>query len=106
MPNENVFQAKLIEELEEMFPGCIILKNDANYKQGFPDLTILFEDKWAVLDPKKEKNSPHRPNQDYYIHILSRMSYASFIYPENKERVLHELQQTFRSRRTARISRR
>ncbi|MBQ8134802.1 MAG: hypothetical protein IJ192_10425 [Clostridia bacterium] len=92
---ESKFQAELIKDLKNLFPGCIITKNDCNYIQGFPDLTILYKDKWAVLECKKEENAKRRPNQDYYVGILNQMSFSRFIYPENKEEVLHELQQTF-----------
>lgn len=94
---ESKFQAKLIKELKMIFPGCIVLKNDPDYLQGFPDLTILWNDKWAVLECKRSADSPHRPNQDYYIDICDEMSYARFICPENKEEVLYELQQAFRA---------
>lgn len=92
---ESKFQAELIKDLKNLFPGCIITKNDCNYIQGFPDLTILYKDKWAVLECKKKENAKRRPNQDYYVGILNQMSFSRFIYPENKEEVLHELQQTF-----------
>ena len=101
---ENEFQSRLIKELKNEFPGCIILKNDPNYIQGIPDLLILFKDKWAALEVKKSKDASHRPNQDYYINELEKMSFASFINPENKEEVLNELQQTFKSRRATRVS--
>lgn len=81
-----------------MFPGCIVLKNDPNYLQGIPDLVIFFMDNWAMLEVKKSENATHRPNQDYYVHKLDGMSFARFIYPENEEEVLHELQQSFRYR--------
>ena len=103
---ENEFQAELIKELKREFPGCMVLKNDSNYIQGIPDLLILFKDKWAVLEVKKSKNESHQPNQDYYISILDKMSFARFIYPENKEEILDELQRPFRFRRTSRLSRR
>lgn len=103
---ENEFQANLIKELKREFPGCMVLKNDPNYIQGIPDLLIIFKDKWAALEVKKSKNEPHRPNQDYYISALNEMSFARFIYPENKEEILDELQRPFRFRRTSRISRR
>lgn len=90
---ENAFQAALIRELKLLFPGCVVLKNDPNYIQGFPDLTILYKDKWAVLECKKSKTSSKRPNQEYYVNLLGEMSYASFISPENREDVLNELQQ-------------
>lgn len=93
---ESEFQAKLIYELRQMFPGCVILKNDANYIQGFPDLLILYGDKWAALECKREKDAHVQPNQKWWVNIkLKSMSFASFIYPENKEEVLNVLQQTF-----------
>lgn len=96
---EKIFQSELIKELRELFPGCIILKNDPTYIQGIPDLLILFEDKWAALEVKKSVTASHRPNQEFYVNKMGRMSYANFIYPENKEVVLNELQETFFSRR-------
>lgn len=97
MKKESLFQASLIRELKEKFSGCIVLKNDPSYIQGIPDLLILFRDKWAALECKKSISSSRRPNQEYYISELGKMSYASFIYPENKEDVLNELQEAFRS---------
>ena len=99
MALERDFQAKLIKELKMIFKGCIIIKNDSSYIQGIPDLIILFNDRWAALEVKKSKNASHRPNQDYYVDIMDQMSFASFIYPENKEEVLYELQQTLFGRR-------
>ena len=96
---EKIFQSELIKELKALFPGCIILKNDPTYIQGIPDLLILFEDKWAALEVKKSITASHRPNQEFYVNKMGRMSYANFIYPENKEVVLNELQETFFSRR-------
>ena len=97
---ERDFQKKLIQELKALFPGCIILKNDPNYIQGFPDLTILYKNHWALLECKRSEREARedetRPNQPYYIRTASEMSYASFIFPENKEEVLYELQQAFR----------
>lgn len=101
---ENKFQSNLIKELKQMFPNCIVVKNDANYIQGFPDLLILYKNKWAALECKKNSDSTFRPNQKYYLKVLDEMSFASAIYPENKEEVLYELQQTFRSRRSTRLS--
>jgi hypothetical protein len=95
MKRENQFQSHLISELHSRFPGCIVLKNDANYIQGIPDLTILYKDHWAFLECKRSANEKHQPNQDHYIGEGSKMSFASFIYPENKENVLNDLQRSF-----------
>lgn len=103
---ENRFKTRLIHEIEDMLPGCMILHNDANEIQGIPDLLILYGPRWAMLEGKKSEKDPHRPNQDYYVDLLNRMSYAAFIYPENKEEILDELQRALRPRRSARLSRR
>lgn len=94
---ENRFQSGLIKELKERFPGCMVLKNDPNYIQGMPDLTVLYENKWAMLECKKSKNEPHQPNQNHYVEQGNKMSFARFIFPENKTEVLDELQQAFES---------
>lgn len=101
---ESKFKTKLINEIETLFPGCMIVHLDPNEIQGIPDLLILHQNKWAALEGKKNKKSAHQPNQDYYVEHMNNMSYASFIYPENKEEVLNELQQTFRHRGSSRVS--
>ena len=103
---ESRFQRELILDLKELFPGCIVMKLDPNYIQGIPDLLVLYENKWAVLECKQNAFSHHRPNQEYYISVMDEMSFARFIYPENKEEVLNELQRAFRPRRTSRVSKR
>lgn len=94
---ENKFQSDLIKELKERFPGCEVLKNDPGYIQGIPDLSIFYKDKWAMLECKDSANAKKRPNQDYYVERMNKMSFASFIFPENKEEVLDELQRAFES---------
>ena len=103
---ESGFQYQLIKEIKREFPGCIILKNDPNYIQGIPDLLILFKDHWAALECKRNEKASHQPNQDYYISLMNGMSFARFIYPENKEEILDELQFTFRIRRASRLPQR
>ena len=88
---ERDFQAKLIKELEDMFYGCLVMKLDSSYIQGIPDLLVLYNNKWAVLECKKSANSHRQPNQEYYIDLMDRMSFARFIFPANKEEVLTEL---------------
>lgn len=95
---ESKFQSSLIKEIKERFPGCIVMKNDSSYIQGIPDLLILYENKWAALEVKRSEKSPHRPNQDYYVDLMDDMSFAAFIFPENKEDVLDDLEQSFKRR--------
>ena len=95
MARENAFQAELIRDLKKRIPGCIVLKNDANYIQGIPDLLVLHGYSWAALECKRSKSAEHRPNQEYYVDLMNRMSYATFVCPENKEEVLNELEKTF-----------
>jgi len=90
---ESKFQSDLIKDIKDLFPDCIILKNDPNYLQGFPDLLILNGNRWAALETKRSSKEKHQPNQDYYVELTYSMSYGSFVYPENKEQVLDELQQ-------------
>jgi len=96
---ESVYQRSIIERLEDEFPGCVVLKNDASYIQGMPDLLVLYRDKWAMLEVKTSRDSPMRPNQEHYISLLSQMSYAAFVYPEIEDRIFYELQHTFNDRR-------
>ena len=93
---ERDFQAKLIKELKNRFEGCIVMKNDSSYIQGIPDLLVLYNDKWASLEVKRSSSASHRPNQEYYVDLMDRMSFSRFICPENEKEVLHELEQTFR----------
>lgn len=103
---ESTFQTKLIKELYNLFPGCIILINDPKKIQGIPDLVILYENTWGALECKKSLYEPYRPNQEYYLEKMDNMSFASMICPENKEAVLYELQQAFSNRRSTRFFKR
>lgn len=96
---ERDYQSKLIKNIKSLLPGCIVLKNDPTYIQGIPDLTILYENKWATLECKRSKKAKRRPNQDYYVGVMDKMSFSRFICPENEKEVLGELQSTLRSDR-------
>lgn len=97
MKLESDFQSNLKKELEEIFPGCIVTKLDSGDIQGIPDLIILYKDKWATLENKRNAKAKKRPNQEYYVEKMNNMSFSRFIYPENKEEVLTELKGKFNS---------
>lgn len=103
---EGRFKEELIKDLKDLFPGCVILWNDAQMLTGVPDMLLLWNQHWAMLEAKESARAKKRPNQDYYINLFGEMSFAAFIFPENKEEVLHALQQAFRPRRQARIPQR
>lgn len=102
--NETQYRGYLIKKLYNMFPGCVIVKNDPRQTQGVPDILILYKDKWAMLEIKIGRGSAVQPNQEYYVDMFNGMSFASFINPENEEGVLNDLQQSLGSVGKARIS--
>jgi hypothetical protein len=101
---ESVYQHRLIRRLEKEFPGCFIIPNDPDLTQGIPDLLILFNDRWAMLEVKTSADAPNQPNQPYYVALFDTMSFASFIYPEIEDEVFRELQRSFCDIRTTRVS--
>lgn len=104
MRREAAYQAKLINKIQEMFPGCFVTKSDPGQNQGIPDILILFGDQWAMLEVKRSVSDIIQPNQSYYIDRFNELSFAAFIYPENEEQVLNDLQHAFGIRRKARVS--
>ena len=62
---ESKFQADLIKDIKNMFPGCVVMKNDSSYIQGIPDLLVLYNDRWASLECKKSEGARKQPNQIY-----------------------------------------
>lgn len=108
MKLERDYQPSVIKKIRAMLPGCVIQKLDEQYQQGIPDLLILYNDRWAILEVKKslkDRKNPE-PNQEYFVGQLNEMSFSAFIYPENEEEVLHDLQQALRPQRNARLPRR
>ena len=97
MTPEGRFKKDLRKDLENLFPGCMVMQLDPNEIQGIPDLIVLYNDKWATLECKKSSNAKHQPNQDEYVRRMNEMSFSSFICPENKEEVLNELQTILRA---------
>jgi len=101
---ESTFQMKLIERLENAFPGAIVLKNDPQYIQGIPDLTMLYEDTWFTFECKRSKNEHRQPNQEWYVNKMNEISssdcgyHSFFIYPENVEEVISDIQNTLKFR--------
>lgn len=92
MPLESAFQARVIKDLLEEYPRALVLKLDTDYTQGVPDRLILLDDRWATLEFKRSSRATLQPNQEYYVDLMRRMSYSSFIHPGNEREVLRELE--------------
>lgn len=89
---ESKFQGELKKEIETRIPGSKVIRLNPNDNwNGIPDLLIINGQKWAALESKREEKASHRNHQDYYIEQMNDMSYAAFIYPENKEDIIEEL---------------
>lgn len=94
---ESQYQAQLIKRIKRMLPGCVILKNDSSYLQGVPDLLVLYNERWAMLEVKLSADAKRQPNQSYYVELLDNMSWCSYIYPSIESTVLNDLQRTLES---------
>ena len=92
---ESDYQAELKTKLKNLFPDCIVQKEDSGVIQGIPDLLILYNNKWATLEVKTGPNEHHQPNQDYYVDKMNKMSFSRFIFPENEQEVLNDLNEFF-----------
>lgn len=101
---ESEIQSRIIAKIKDLLPGVQIFKGDTRYKQGTPDLIILYKDRWALLEVKTGPSARRQPNQTYYIETLNEMSYAAFIHPENEEDILNGLQRALQDKRPARLS--
>ena len=76
-------------------PDAFIMKIDPTTSgiQGFADLLILRNNKWAVLEVKKDEKAHHQPNQDYYVEKVKEMgNFSAFIFPQNEKEVLDALE--------------
>ena len=91
------YQRKLIKAIKAEFPECIVLKNDANYLQGIPDLTVLNGDRWCFIEVKASATAPFQPNQEHYIKRAQGMSCGLVAYPSNHEETIRGLQRSLKT---------
>lgn len=103
---EGRFKTVFLKDLDDLYPDSQVLFNDSSYLQGVPDILFLCCDFWAMFEAKESATAAHRPNQPYYIEQFNRWSFAAFVYPENKEEILHALQLAHRTHRSARVPKR
>lgn len=85
----------LIPTIYDCLPGSVVLQNDPKRVQGIPDLLVLWQDRWAMLEVKRSSTEDAEPNQEHYVDMFNAMSFAAFIFPENEHEVLDALQSAF-----------
>jgi len=95
---ERDFQADLIKEIKEIFPGAIVLKNDSGAQQGIPDLTVFWHSRYAILEVKKSEREPYQPNQEWFLEKFGQWTFSATIFPGNKDEILEALEHDFSRR--------
>ena len=88
MSVESQYQKSLISLIEKQLPGSIVLKNDSGHRQGIPDLTVFYKDRWCWLEVKSSPLASYQPNQEYYLDWANLGSLGVTIYPQNEREVL------------------
>lgn len=96
MKKETDFKNELYKKIRTRYPGSEVVPNDANYLQGFPDATVYLPNgKYFLLEGKIKKDASRQPNQEYYVNESPLSSNAMFVYPENEEEVLLEIERRY-----------
>jgi hypothetical protein len=79
---EKTLQSEIINHLRGR--GAYVLKNDATYRQGVPDLSFWHPDLSGMLEIKAHENSPFQPLQEKTIAKLEAMGiFVRVIHSEN-----------------------
>jgi len=96
---ESAFKKNFITELNvRLAPIDLEYIHTRSHNRSFPDLLILGPGStWAALEFKAAEEADHQPNQAWYINRLNHWAYATFMYPENREEVLGDLEKLFTS---------
>lgn len=90
---ERTYQARLIKTIKRRWPEAFVLKNDTDYLQGIPDLTLFIGPLYFILEVKPSITAGFEPNQEYYLELFSKMGgFSAVICPENEEGVLDDIQ--------------
>lgn len=97
---EGDYQKDIIDRIKEALPGAIVMKNDSSYIQGIPDLSVIYGNKYAMLEVKKSQYDylhNQQANQEDYIHKFRDWgAFSFFIYPEVDQDVFNELIRYFK----------
>lgn len=71
-----------------------VVRNETH--RSIPDIVLLGPNgRWAALEFKRSKVAKKQPNQEFHVQRLNEKGYAAFVYPENGEEILRELEEVF-----------
>lgn len=77
---------------------CYWFTKEAKSIRGIPDIVGSINGKFFALECKKSKNAKRTRLQEYTIQkIKDDKGYATFVYPENLDRVINELESLAKS---------
>lgn len=96
--NETEFKKEFLDRVKREFPDCEITRGNSATKQGIPDTFVFYDNAWVALEFKISPDAATRPNQSWYVERFNKMSYATFVYPDNADEVFREIQHTFNTR--------
>lgn len=92
--DEAIFKKQFINdfkgEMQQLGIDCEVYQNKSQRRSTL-DTIFLGPGCWAMLEFKEDEKSPHQPNQDYYVEKLNNMCYATFVYPQNANKVMEDL---------------
>jgi hypothetical protein len=95
---ESEFKKQAKERIIERFPYLDLdFINTKPFNRSMPDTFVIGPWTWAALEFKRSELAAQQANQDYHIERLNRKGYASFVFPENLEEVLNDLETVFAS---------
>jgi len=79
---EKKLQSEIIKFLQSK--GAYVLKNDATYRQGVPDLAFWHPDLNGFIEVKAHENSPFQPLQKKTLEKIEAMGiFCRVIHNEN-----------------------
>lgn len=103
---ESKFKKETIERIKKRFRDLDLDFIDT-HNRSMPDIFVIGPWSWAALEFKRSKlaaQQAQQPNQirefadqEYHIIRLNRKGYAAFVFPENLEEVLDDLEGVFSS---------
>ena len=95
---ESKFKKEAKQRIRERCPNVDLdFVNTKPFNRSMPDTFVVGPWSWAALEFKRAEGATQQANQDYHIKRLNRKGYATFVFPENLEEVLNDLERIFTS---------